>query len=61
MDHRFPVTVEAPEDWGDTVVEVAQRLSKELNNEEDPYIAINNKVIRRVHIEGAIVKARSVN
>jgi len=61
FDNQLPVTIVAPEDWGDNIVDVARHLGEELNDEDKTFVAINNKVLRRAHIESALIKSRSIN
>ena len=61
MEQSSPIIIMAPDSWGNDIIEIANRLSEELNNEEDVFIAINNKVIRRAQVKGAVIQFRSVN
>ena len=54
-ESRRSIQVEAPDDWGKTEEEVAIRLAQELNNEEEMFLAIGNKTIKKIFVEGATI------
>ena len=61
MENTNPIVVVAPSSWGDNIEEVGKKLSQELNNEDETFVVIGDRVLRRVHIESAIIKISKVS
>lgn len=61
MENNFIIKITAPFEWGGCISQVAEHLAKELNNEEETFVVINDTVLRRAHIEKAIIRSWSVN
>jgi hypothetical protein len=55
-EQRRSIQVDIPKDWGENVEEIAAKLTEKLNDENDVFLNMGNRIIKKIHVEGAVIK-----
>lgn len=59
LENDKEIITDAPANWGESVDAIAEQLRRILNSEEDLYINVGDRVLRRELIWGATIREKN--